>query len=155
MTTTTVSEIMTAGVQTVRPGSPAATARERMRSKAIHHLLVKEGTEIVGVLSARDLARGARTGTPAKRVVVADFMTPRVVTVGPDTSVHKAANLMRGHSIGCLIVLDEDEAIGIVTLADLLDRVGETPRHRRDRGTPPDLHYRVPHRKQHRAGGAW
>ena len=150
-----VSEIMTAGVQTVRPGAPAAAARERMRSKAIHHLLVKEGTEIVGVLSARDLARGKRTGTAAKRIVVADFMTTRVVTVGPDTSVHKAANLMRGHSIGCLIVLDEGEAIGIVTLADLLDRVGEPPRHRRDGGTPPDLHYRVPHRKQHRAGGSW
>ena len=86
-----VSEVMTAGVQTVRPGTPAATARERMRSKAIHHLLVKEGTEIVGVLSARDLARGTRTGTRAKRVVVADFMTPRVVTLGPPTPAPQIA----------------------------------------------------------------
>jgi predicted GIY-YIG superfamily endonuclease len=30
-------------VQTVRPGTPAATARERMRTKNIHHLLVMEG----------------------------------------------------------------------------------------------------------------
>ena len=150
-----VSEIMTAGVQTVRPGTPAATARKLMRSKAIHHLLVREGEEVVGVVSARDLARGARTGTGARRVVAADFMTPRVVTLGPDASVHRAANVMRGHSIGCLIVVDEKAPVGIVTLADLLDFVGEPRRHRRDRGTPPDLHYRVPHRKQHRAGGAW
>lgn len=34
-----VSEIMTAGVQTVRPGTPAANARERMRTKQIHHLV--------------------------------------------------------------------------------------------------------------------
>ena len=42
-----------------------------------------------------------------------------------------------------------------VTLADLLDHVGGKRRHRRDTQTPPDLHYRVPHKKQHRAGGAW
>ena len=64
-------------------GHPAATARERMRTKKIHHLLA------------------------------------------------------------------------IVTLADLLDHVGGKRRHRRDAQTPPDLHYRVPHKKQHRAGGSW
>lgn len=149
-----VSEIMTAGVQTVRPGTPAANARERMRTKKIHHLLVQEGAEIVGVLSARDLGRGARRGTAVTRVVVADFMTPRVVTVKPETSVHRAANMMRGQSIGCLIVADAGRAVGIVTVADLLDQIGSR-RHRVDRQTPPDLHYRVPHRKQHRAGGAW
>jgi acetoin utilization protein AcuB len=151
----TVSEIMTVGVQSVRPGMPAATARERMRSKGIHHLLVTEGTEMVGVLSARDLRQGAFRGSPVKKVVVGDFMTPHVVSVDPATSVHKAANLMRGHSFGCLIVTDTGKAVGIVTLADLLDQIGERPRHRQDRGTPADLHYRVPHRKQHRAGGSW
>ena len=152
---TTISEIMTAGVQTIRPGAPAATAREHMRSKRIHHLLVKEGNKLAGVISARDLARGARRGNAIKRVVVADYMTPSVVTVAPETSTHKAANRMRGQSIGCLIVVEGGKAIGIVTLADLLDQVGEAPRHRHDKGSPPALHYRVPHRKQHRAGGAW
>jgi CBS domain-containing protein len=126
-----------------------------MQSKQFHHLLVKEGAELVGVVSARDLRRGARRGNAIKRVVVGDYMTPHVVTVGPDTSVHKAANLMRGHSVGCLIVVDEGKAVGIVTLADLLDQIGEARRHRYDRDAPPSLHYRVPHRKQHRAGGAW
>ena len=49
-----VSEIMSVGVQTVRPGTPAATARERMRTKKIHHLLVMEEAELLGVLSARE-----------------------------------------------------------------------------------------------------
>ena len=150
-----VSEIMTAGVRTVRPGTPAANARERMRTKQIHHLLVKEGAKLVGVLSARDLARRARRGNAVKRLLVADFMTPRVVTVTPDTSVHRAANVMRGQSIGCLIVTDEGRAVGVVTVADLLDQIRSRQRHRIDKQTPPDLHYRVPHKKQHRAGGAW
>jgi CBS domain-containing protein len=146
---------MTGGVQTVRPGTPAANARERMRTKQIHHLLVKEGAELVGVLSASDLGRGARRGSAAKRVLVADFMTPRVVTVDRGTSVHRAANVMRGQSIGSLIVVDKGRPVGIVTVADLLDRIGEHPRHRISRQTPPDLNYRVPHRKQHGAGGSW
>jgi len=150
-----VSQIMSVGVQAVRPGTPAATARERMRTKNIHHLLVKEGAELVGVLSARDLARSGRRGNVAQKRLVADFMVPRVVTVKPDTSVHRAANMMRGQSIGCVIVVDQSRAVGIVTLADLLDHVGGTRRHRRDSQTPPDLNFRVPHRKQHRSGGSW
>jgi CBS domain-containing protein len=151
----TISEVMSAGVHTVRPGTPAANARERMRTKQIHHLLVQEGTQLVGVLSARDLARRDNRGKAIKKLLVADFMTPHVVTVTPDTSLHRAANVMRGRSIGCLIVIDEGRAVGIVTVADLLDQVRSRPRHRIDRRTPADLHYRAPHKKQHRAGRAW
>jgi CBS domain-containing protein len=151
----TVSEIMSVGVQTVRPGTPAANARERMKTKGIHHLLVQEGAEMVGVLSARDLGRRAGRGITARKLLVADFMTPHAVTVSPDTSVRRAANVMRGQSLGCLIVVDKGQAVGIVTVADLLDRVHEHRRHRIDKETPPSLHYRVPHRKQHRAGRAW
>ena len=116
------SEIMTTGVQTVRAGAPAVTARERMRTKRIHHLLVKRGAMLVGVLSARDFGRGARRRGAAKESV-ADLMTPYVVTVKPNTSVYLAADKMRGHSIGSLIVVEKGRAVGIVTVADLLERI--------------------------------
>jgi signal-transduction protein with cAMP-binding, CBS, and nucleotidyltransferase domain len=57
-----VSEIMTSDVQTVGHATPAVNARARMRTKRIHHLLVKEGSKLVGMLSARDFGRGARRG---------------------------------------------------------------------------------------------
>jgi len=151
----TLSNIMNVNVQTVKPGTPAVNARERMKAKKIHHLVVEEDNAVVGVLSARDLGRAARRGREPKRLTVADFMTPRVVTAEPTTSLHRAANLMRGHSIGCLIVMDEGRAVGIVTVADVLDHVNSVRRHRADRQAPPDLHFQVPHKKQHRAGGAW
>jgi len=123
-----VSEIMTSDVQTVGPATPAVNARARMRTKRIHHLLVKEGSKLVGMLSARDFRRGAGRGR-ATRKVVADVMTPYVVTVKPNTSVYEAATLMRGQSIGSLIVVDRGRAIGIVTVADLLERIDpRTPR---------------------------
>lgn len=123
-----VSEIMTSGVQTVGPATPAVNARARMRTKRIHHLLVKEGSKLVGMLSARDFRRGARRGRATRRLV-ADVMTPYVVTVKPNTSVYEAATLMRGRSIGSLIVVDRKRAVGIVTVADLLERIDpRTPR---------------------------
>ena len=151
----TLSEIMNVHVQVVKPGTPAANARERMREQKIHHLVVEEDDAVIGVVSARDLGRAARRGRKPKRLTVADFMSPRVVTAEPGTSLHRAANLMRGHSIGCLIVIDKRRPVGIVTVADVLDHVSGRRRHRADRQTPPDLHFRVPHRKQHCAGGAW
>jgi acetoin utilization protein AcuB len=123
-----VSEIMTSDVQTVGPATPAVNARARMRTKRIHHLLVKEGSKLVGMLSARDFGRGARRGRTTRKLV-ADVMTPYVVTVKPNTSVYEAATLMRGQSIGSLIVVDRGRAVGIVTVADLLERIDpRTPR---------------------------
>lgn len=150
-----VSEIMSADVQAITPHTPAATARSQMRAHKIHHLLVRQGPKLVGVVSARDLARSGRRPGQPRRLLVSEYMTPRVVTADPHTSVHRAANLMRGHSIGCLIVVDKGEPVGIVTLSDLLQQVAEKPRHRLDKTTPPSMHYRVPHRKQHRSGAAW
>jgi CBS domain-containing protein len=123
-----VSEIMTSGVQTVGPATPAVNARARMRTKRIHHLLVKKGTKLVGVLSDRDLGPCAGRGR-ATRELVADVMTPYVVTVKPNTSVYEAASLMRGQSIGSLIVVDRGRAVGIVTVADLLERLDPRTPH--------------------------
>jgi CBS domain-containing protein len=150
-----ISEIMHTGVFAVRPNTPAATARQHMRTHGIHHLLVREGAQLVGVVSARDLARGGQRPNQPKRLLVSEYMSPHVVIADPDTSVHRAANMMRGRSIGCLIVADNGTPVGIVTLSDLLRQVAEKPRHRLDRRNPPALHYRVPHRKQHRSGTAW
>jgi acetoin utilization protein AcuB len=82
-------------------------------------------------------------------------MTGRVVTVPPTTTVRQAANLMRGRSIGCLVVTDPTRIVGIVTVSDLLELLGQGA----DRGvvstTRWTLKHRAPHRKRHQAAGAW
>ena len=82
-------------------------------------------------------------------------MTKDVVTVTPDTTVKRVANLMRGRSIGCAVVTDKGRVAGIVTTSDLLELLGRgsirpTPVARR-----PALNYRAPHRKRHKAYGIW
>jgi len=149
-----VQDVMTRGVQSVSPGAPAEDAWNLMRGKGIHHLVVSRGGQVVGILSDRDI--GGRQGASVRKGrTVAELMTERVVTVAPDTPVRKAANLMRGRSIGCLVVEDGRRPVGIITVADLLELVGrgvDRPVAETKRWT---LRHRVPHRPRSRAAGPW
>jgi len=56
-------------------------------------------------------------------IKVEDVMVEDVVTVEAEASVKKAVELMNEHEIGCLIVVKDSEAVGIVTERDMLRRV--------------------------------
>jgi CBS domain-containing protein len=149
-----VQDVMTEDVQTVSPGTPANDAWNLMRAKRIHHLVVTEGHRVVGVLSDRD-AGGLRGLSVRRNHTVGELMTGHVVTVPPTTPVRKVANLMRGRSIGCLVVTAGTRIVGIVTVSNLLGLLGQGA----DRGvvsaTRWTLKHRAPHRKRHQTAGAW
>jgi acetoin utilization protein AcuB len=109
-----------------------------MKTGGVHHLLVEKDREIVGVVSERDLGG---TKLAARAGVVADVMTENVVTASPEATIRQAANLLRGRSIGCLPVVEEGRAVGIVTTTDLLELIGrgvEKPIERSTRWTLRD-----------------
>ena len=119
---------MSQDVRTVAPGATADAAWEVMCQRGIHHLVVTDGGRAVGVLSDRDVA-GARGAAFRRDRRVADLMTSGVVTSTPETPVRRIANVMRGRSIGCVVVTDADRIIGIVTVADLLALIGRGIEH--------------------------
>lgn len=94
-----------------------------MRQDRIRHLAVLDGTRLVGIISERDLGgpdgRGAR-----KDRTVADLMVHDPVTATPNLTVRQAANLMRGRTIGSLLMVERGHVVGIVTATDLLDQLG-------------------------------
>jgi len=54
-------------------------------------------------------------------------MTPDVITIGPEASIHDAARLLSEYNIsGAPVVGDGGRMIGIVTEADLLGKEGKT-----------------------------
>ena len=149
-----VHDEMTTVVQTVTAAMPADDAWNLMRIKGIRHLVVTQGRRIVGILSDRDA--GGRQGASVRDGrTVGDLMTASVVTVPSTTTMRKAANLMRGHSIGCVVVADAGRVTGIVTTSDLLDLVGRGSERPVATATRWTLKHRVPHKKQHRAAGVW
>jgi CBS domain-containing protein len=77
------------------------------------------------------------------------------VTVEPTMTVRQAANVMRGRSIGCLVVARSGRAIGIVTVSDILELVGRGLDRGAVKSTRPTLHHRAPHRKSKGVVAAW
>jgi CBS domain-containing protein len=149
-----VAEIMSARVETIAAGATPADARDLMRMKGIHHLVVTSGSKPAGLVSARDLA-SIKSDRPEPFATVAELMSTPVTTVDVTTTVGKAANLMRGHAIGSLVVTRRGKVAGIVTVSDLLELVGRGASRQPKRQARPTLGFRVPHRPQHRAGGTW
>jgi len=145
-----VQEVMSDDVRTVTPATPAPQAWALMRTDGIHHLIVVEGRRVVGVLSNRDAGRGGKSHGRT----VQDLMTKPVVTIEQDATVRKAANAMRGRSIGCLPVTSGKRLVGIVTTSDLLDVIGGAQGRpsQKERHT---LNYKTPHRGRKANTGAW
>ena len=149
-----VQDVMTEGVHTVSPAIPAEDAWNLMRTKRVRHLVVTDGGRVAGILSDRDV--GGRKGPAVRRNrTVAELMTAHVVTVPPATTLRKAANLMRGRSIGCLVVTERERIVGIVTVADLLDLLGRGAERPVESARRWTLKHRAPHRKRHQAAGVW
>lgn len=150
-----VQDVMTEDVQTMAPDDPAEDAWELMRRHGFHHVVVTtESGAVVGILSDRD-AGGTRGHSLRRGRTVEELMTRHVVTVDPSTTVRKAANLMRGRSIGCVVVTNRGRVAGIVTVADLLELVGRGST-RPVTGTKRwTLKHRTPHRKHVAATGVW
>ncbi len=118
---TTVSELMTTDLFTVRPGDLLDVAASVMEWKHVRHVPV-EGDDgaLVGLLSHRALlqhwaANGRRAG-----MAVRDVMATDVVTVAPLDSCAEALRLLRAHGVGCLPVVHEGRLVGIVSERDFL-----------------------------------
>ena len=148
-----IFEVMTKPVHKISPVARAEDAWQLMYAKGIRHLVVADGSRVVGVLSDGDL--GGRSGGAVRGgALVADLMEHHVITVAPNDTIPKAANLMRGHLSGCLPVMERGRLVGVVTVADILRIVGKGV-DRPGRESRAATHYRVAHRRATAATGRW
>ncbi len=128
-----VYEVMSKAVETVRPKVAASEAKTRMKQKKIHHLVVTDGAKLLGIVSERDLG-GAKLPKVLGKFTVSDLMTSPVVTVTTRTAIRRAATLMKGRSLGSLVVTSANGKVaGIVTVSDLLDLIARKPEHKSNR----------------------
>ncbi|MBY0493404.1 MAG: CBS domain-containing protein [Cyanobacteria bacterium] len=122
-----VYEVMSKSVETVHPEVAASEAKTRMRNRRIRHLVVTRDGELQGIVSERDLG-GTKLPKTLGKWTVGDLMTAPVVTVTSRTPIRRAAALMKGRSIGSLVVTSaKGNVAGIVTVSDLLDMIAHRP----------------------------
>src|SRR6516165_6198943 len=100
-----IQDIMTTKVQSVGPNDPVEAAWTQMRLYNAHHLVVIENGAVVGVLSDRDLG-SSRGEVLREGQLVRDVMSAKPLTATPTMTMRRAANLLRGHAVNCLPVID-------------------------------------------------
>jgi acetoin utilization protein AcuB len=116
-----------------KPRDTALHARELMEQHRVNQLPVLRGTDLVGIVTDRDLRdafpsafepleeqRHKPAGADPAKIHVEDVMTPEVLTLRPHDSLIEAARMMRRERIGAVPVLEGGRVVGIITRSDLL-----------------------------------
>jgi len=102
--------------------SGAATLRDaaaRMWKQQTGSLVVIEGSDLVGILTERDIMKAVARGDDLDQTPVSAVMTRSVLTVGPDTSIEEAARHMATRWIRHLPVVSDGALVGMVSQRDL------------------------------------
>jgi len=126
-----VRDMMTKEVATLELNDKLRIADDVMKLGRIRHMpVLDDEQQIVGIVSQRDLFRGALArcigyGDYAQQklldqLVVKEVMTRNVATVSPYAPLHQAARLMLERKIGCVVVADEGRLMGILTESDFV-----------------------------------
>jgi CBS domain-containing protein len=102
----------------VTPNLRATQALAMMKDEQLDELVVVSGRTVLGIASARDLEDTTLGLKP-----LAAVMSLRPVCVPPDLAVSEAAERLRGRCVGCLPVVADSRVVGLVTTADLLERL--------------------------------
>ncbi len=122
----TVSDVMTPNPETIEASEPVMEAARRMRDSDIGNVIVLDDGRVVGILTDRDIAirvvaEGKDSSTPVRDACSATDLQ----TVGPDTSLAQAVQLMRDNAVRRLPVVENDRAVGVVSLGDLAIELDE------------------------------
>src|SRR5438874_6428786 len=114
-----VGDIMTADVKTVSPGDTFAGAARLLSENRISSVVVKDGKDVAGIVTERDVVHAVADGVDVSAVTVGERMTKDLATADAKADVADAARLMAERRIRHLPVLDKGGLAGIVSIRDL------------------------------------
>ena len=133
-----VKDLMSTDVFVLYAEDSLLIAEEMMQWKRIRHIpVVDRESNVQGLITHRDILRasistiaelssGERRAAQAG-ILLQDIMCTDIFTVGPEADIKEAARVMLDEKIGCLLVVEDRQLVGILTEADFLKYVlGET-----------------------------
>jgi len=134
-----VRELMTRPVKRLGQNDKLSVADALMRTQRIRHLpVVDEQGRVVGIVSQRDLffsalvqALGFGSASHDRMlstILVKEVITDNVVTSTTDALVTAAARVMVERKIGCLLVIEGETLIGILSESDIVSAVARGDR---------------------------
>lgn len=116
----TVADVMTRDPETIDISRPVSEAAHTMRDSDTGALVVTDNGRVAGIVTDRDIttrvvADSKDPSTPVREA----YSGTDIATVGPDTSVDEAVQIMRSKAVRRLPVVKDDRPVGIVSLGDL------------------------------------
>lgn len=94
-------------------------ASELMKKNNIGFLLVREEENVVGVITDRDIALNIDK-------TITGILSSPVITINKNKSLEEALKIMGDHEIKRLLVSDNNQVIGIISLSDILHHFDNT-----------------------------
>jgi homoserine O-acetyltransferase len=110
---TCVGDVMMRDVVAIRQGSSVEEAARIMMTAGVTHLpVISEDGRLIGIVTAWDVSKAVAL----KLVQLEEIMTRKVVTIGQNDPIERAAKNMNDHNISALPVIDEGQkVIGMIT----------------------------------------
>ena len=124
---TTVADVMTRDVRTMRPQDSVVDAARCMDELNVGVIPVCDGDRLVGMVTDRDIVvRGVAQAADLKTCKLQDVMSGHVRTVREDDNVDDVLAEMSSAQIRRMPVVDRNDAlVGIVSLGDIAAKGGD------------------------------
>ena len=108
-------------------------ALQLMTDKKVGALLIVEDGKIAGIISERDFVHGvAEKERCIVNTTVAEYMTPKVITITPEQTVEECMQLMTVQHIRHLPVVENDDLVGIISIGDIVKEIISNEKSRSD-----------------------
>lgn len=114
-------EVMATDVCEVGLDQTLADVARMMRDEGVGDVLVTENGQLRGIVTDRDIVvRAVAEGLdPQRETVDAVFSGQDLATITPDTPLEEAVRTMREKAVRRLPVVENDRAVGILSIGDL------------------------------------
>ena len=128
-----VRDVMTYNVVTVPSGIPIFEAERLLEAHKFERLPVVDKGKLVGLVTKDTLLKASPSQATSlsrgellyvlSRLTVKEIMKTNVVTVNPDTTIERATEIAQENRVGCLIVVEDERVVGILTTNDIFYKV--------------------------------
>jgi CBS domain-containing protein len=126
MAAQSINEVMAHDPVTVETSSPLVDVAARMRDSDIGTVVVTENNRLKGLVTDRDIVvRAVADGRDPNQATAGDVCSTQLVTLNPQDSLDRAVQIMRGHDVRRVPVVQDERVVGIVSLGDLAMELDE------------------------------
>ena len=115
----TLADIMTKELLTVDPADTIGETAQKMVEIGVSSAVVSDYGRLIGIVTERDLTRAVAGRVHTSEARVREWMTPDPLTLTADATPEDAAKIMLENGFRHVPVVEDDRAIGIVSIRDV------------------------------------